>query len=270
MDHLRLPKTDPDLATDPGPGDTLTSRTYTALREEITRGKLAPGTKLVRRKLSRRLGVSTIPVMEALHRLERDGLVEHQTYSGTRVRTMTVQAIRDDNDLREALESQIARLCAQRCQSDDFNRLYYLAGRIDGMMASSTSSSSAQSSANSPAQPPAQTPEHLPEHSSEQSSEWMQMHMDFHLALARCSGCAPLIEELEKLWVREMMLFCWHSACFQPVPADWHHALVVAIASGDPARADAKSREHTRYGTEEFLSHLHQIDAPPHTAEAQN
>lgn len=220
---------------------TLTDRVFAVLREEIAQGKLAPGTKLVRRELSQRLGASTIPVMEALRRLEQDGLVEHQAYSGTRVRAITEQGVRDDSELREALESQVARLCAQRCTDADFNRLYYLAGRVDGVMAGT----------------------------APQSSQGMRLHMDFHLTLARCSGCILLADELEKLWFREMMLFCWDSARFKPVPLDWHHDLIDAIASHDPVTADAQAREHTRYGIDAFIFHLRDQKSASHDGPSQ-
>ena len=50
--------------------DTLTWRAYESLRLEILSGEFAPGDRLVRRTLSKRLGVSPMPVTEALHMLE--------------------------------------------------------------------------------------------------------------------------------------------------------------------------------------------------------
>ena len=58
--------------------------------------------------------MSVLPVSEALRRLEEDGLVESRPRAGTRVRVPSESDVRDLYELREALESQAARLFAER------------------------------------------------------------------------------------------------------------------------------------------------------------
>ena len=65
---------------------SLSDRAYGAIREEILRGQLRPGTPLSRRRLAQELGMSVLPVTDALRRLEVDGLVESRARAGTRVR----------------------------------------------------------------------------------------------------------------------------------------------------------------------------------------
>ena len=79
---------------------TLKSQIYETLRREILSGATPPGTRMVRRILSKRLGVSPIPVIEALHELEKDGLVESQPMYGHRVRSLSVETARNDHVLR--------------------------------------------------------------------------------------------------------------------------------------------------------------------------
>src|SRR2546428_9132914 len=98
----------------PAAGVSLAGQAYTAVREEILRGQLRPGTALSRRRLARDLGMSVVPVAEALRRLEDDGLVESRPRAGTRVRVPSEKDIRELYELREALESQSARLFAAR------------------------------------------------------------------------------------------------------------------------------------------------------------
>lgn len=69
-------------------------RVYTALREGIVRGTLAPGARLVEVEIAERLGVSRTPVREALTRLEREGYVA--TPSGKRARPMVAPLTKDD------------------------------------------------------------------------------------------------------------------------------------------------------------------------------
>lgn len=64
---------------------------YALLRDDILCGRLAPGERLVRKALAERLGVSTIPVIEALYMLEIDGYVENRALAGCRVRSLTMQ-----------------------------------------------------------------------------------------------------------------------------------------------------------------------------------
>ena len=58
--------------------------------------------------------MSLLPVAEALQALERDGLVESRPRVGTRVCLPCASEIRDRYQVREALESQAARLYAER------------------------------------------------------------------------------------------------------------------------------------------------------------
>lgn len=74
-------------------------RVYTALREGIVRGSLAPGARLVETDIADRLGVSRTPVREALTRLEREGYVA--TASGKRARPTVAPLTRED--VRELL-----------------------------------------------------------------------------------------------------------------------------------------------------------------------
>src|SRR5262245_65492826 len=75
----RLAGTERGLAV---PTVSLADRAYLALREEILRGQLRPGTPLSRRRLAREPRMSVVPVTEALQRLEGDGLVETRAQIG--------------------------------------------------------------------------------------------------------------------------------------------------------------------------------------------
>ena len=77
-------------------------------------------------------------------------------------------------------------------------------------------------------------------------------HQEFHLAIAQASTCTSLAEELQRIWFRRLMWMNWIKAThYRRVPADWHQQLVAALATRDPDRAEAKMREHVRYGHED-------------------
>ena len=92
----------------------LADQAYLSIREEILRGRLRPGAPLSRRRLARELGMSVVPVADALRRLEEAGLVESRSRAGTRVRVPSESDVKNLYELREALESQSARLFTQR------------------------------------------------------------------------------------------------------------------------------------------------------------
>jgi DNA-binding GntR family transcriptional regulator len=63
----------------------LRDEAYDRLRQAITEGELAPGQQLRPDELADELGLSRMPIREALSRLADDGLVETRPRSGTRV-----------------------------------------------------------------------------------------------------------------------------------------------------------------------------------------
>ena len=115
------------------PGESLAGRAYQQIRDEILRGDLAIGDVLSRRKLADRLNMSFLPITEAMQRLEVEGLVESRPRIGTRVRIPTEQDIRNSYVIREALESQAARLCAEHITAPDKKQLLTSAKHLDNL-----------------------------------------------------------------------------------------------------------------------------------------
>lgn len=74
------------------------------LRENILDGTLKPGTRLVIRQLAQELGVSQIPIREAIRSLEAQGLVTMVPHSGAHVSTLNVDEIHEIMELRSVLE----------------------------------------------------------------------------------------------------------------------------------------------------------------------
>ncbi len=78
------------------------------IRDAILEGRLAPGTPLRISALAQELGVSPIPVREALQVLAAEGLALHQPRRGMVVSTLTAGDIADTYDVRGALEALAA------------------------------------------------------------------------------------------------------------------------------------------------------------------
>lgn len=211
---------------------TLTQRVYDILRDEIMTGALSPGYRLVRRKESERLGVSRMAVTEALLKLEIDGFVESRPLYGSRVRPLTIDDVKNDEVLREALECQSAQLAAENATDQQLAELMKRAKKLDHMI----------------------TQENM------NSKAGMEAHFDFHVQLARSGGFERFAEELQRVWFRRLMRLNWIKATYyKRVPENWHQLVVRACQSRDPQIARDQMREHVRFGNEDSLKALKMI-----------
>lgn len=82
------------------------------LRHAILRGDIPPGSRLVENRLAETMGISRTPIREAMHKLEREGLLKKLPNSGFTVTGLTRQDIEETFGIRSVLESYAARLAA--------------------------------------------------------------------------------------------------------------------------------------------------------------
>lgn len=94
--------------------NSLHSRVYNRIRNDILNGVYEPGESLVELKLSEELGVSRTPVREALRQLELEGLVQSVPNKGATVRGVTEQDIQDIYTIRMLIEGLAARWAAEK------------------------------------------------------------------------------------------------------------------------------------------------------------
>lgn len=78
----------------------------------ILRGELAPGSRITEPMIASRLGVSRVPVREALRDLESTGLVESRKHTGTFVRQLSPKETADLYELRSVLDAFAGRAAA--------------------------------------------------------------------------------------------------------------------------------------------------------------
>lgn len=204
----------------------LAERAYLIIRDRILKGELRLGAPLSRRKLAAELGMSLLPVAEALQRLEGDGLVESRPRSGTRVFLPTPEDIREQYEVREALESQAARLFAQRATVREQIELMRMAENMDAMFNRCAAGE--------------REPDFL--------FAVQSYHSDLHLRIAEYTRCGALRQTIEK---NQILIFNWAfdvAARRPPLPPRFHRDLIEALCKGDPETADNAMRQHIRYG----------------------
>jgi len=93
------------------------------LRAEVLDGSRPPGSKLVERDLAEELGVSRVPVRDALKALAAEGLVTLRPRTWAVVSEFSAEDIADLTEVRQALEGLAFRLAAQRRTEEGLTRL---------------------------------------------------------------------------------------------------------------------------------------------------
>ena len=90
---------------------------------EIVSGRLSPGTRLLVRELSERLGVSVTPIREAFRLVGGEGLVELSSRRGAWVAKINTDEVEDIYECRAALSDLTARQCAARASDEELATL---------------------------------------------------------------------------------------------------------------------------------------------------
>lgn len=217
-----------------GSGQSLSNRAYQQIRKEILCGELSIGDVISRRQLAERLNMSFLPITEALKCLEAEGIVESRSRVGTRIRVPNEQDVRDRIVIREALESQAARLCALNVSEEEKQQLRTSARHLDELQKLCV-----QETGNSRFLFSVHT-----------------YHMEFHMRIAELSRCPGLRRAIEK---EQILVFNWvhHIAADRRTqPVQFHLDLAEAVCSGDPVVADTTMRAHVRYGADQVVGNL--------------
>jgi len=212
---------------------SLSSRAYQTILNRILRGIVPMGGELSRRKLSVELGMSILPVSEALQRLQNEGIVETQPRVGTRVRIPAPRDMRARYEIREALECQTARLFCRHATSADLAEVLKVAKQVDALFNRCFSR-------------PKNDPDFL--------YLVQETHTRFHMQIAEVAGCGALRQMLE---ANQVLTFNWlyYVAASRPsLPAGFHYELAQALCQHDEEVADHAMRAHIRFGLNGVLS----------------
>ncbi|MFN8001936.1 MAG: GntR family transcriptional regulator [Acidobacteriota bacterium] len=206
----------------------LAAEAYLILRERILRGELPIGKVISRRKVATELGVSLLPVSEALQRLEFEGLLESRPRAGTRVKIPTENDVRGHYVVREALEMQAARLFAAVATTQERSELQRLAARVDTL-------------------------------SSQPDGDrflYLTLHERLHRRIAEGAHCKPLCDAIEKNQVLASTWLCTPRPAASDETPRRHQDLVEALVNGSPDAAAEAMRQHINNALNNTLQRL--------------
>jgi len=153
---------------------TLGERAYAKLADLLISGRLGPGEKLSLRAAADMLGVSIMPVREAVSRLVADKALEVTPNRAVRVPLMSAAQFRDLTKVRIAIEGHAA---AQAAELRDTRDLVSIASAEQAMRA--------ESEASTPDLPRA-----------------VELNKSFHFAVYEAAHSPILVEIIRALWLK--------------------------------------------------------------------
>ncbi len=154
--------------------ETLGERVTGELRALLVAGRLAPGEKLSLRRVAEALGVSMMPVREAVSRLAADGALEVLPGRAVRVPVLSLAQFRELTRLRLVVEGFAAEEAARQATPADVDRI----AAFDAAFRQAAS-----------ADPP-------------DSAAAVAANRDLHFALYEAAAMPSLIEMIERLWLK--------------------------------------------------------------------
>lgn len=104
---------------------------YDLLHQAIIRGDYKPGERVVIDDVASKLGVSPIPIREALRQLEADGFIEIAPYIGATVTEISAESVFEIFALLETMEAICGRAACRRMSEDEIQQLDDLVQQMD-------------------------------------------------------------------------------------------------------------------------------------------
>jgi len=179
---------------------------YNAIRHDILIGEYESNAPLVVSRLSEQMGMSIIPIREAMRRLENEGLVTVVPHKGVTVAEYDTRDVAQIYDVRAILESRAAAMAASRATRRDIEALERLLARIKESLGNGDYKS------------------------------YSEANNAFHEILYGCSGNFWLCKTIFDLWGRtrrSMAAMKWSAQHRERMVAD-HDKTVDALRSGKP------------------------------------
>ncbi len=105
----------------------LCERAYSELKSAVVNGWFKAGERLVETKLAGIMGISRTPLREAIHKLEREGLVYKLPTGGHAVNSASEEDIRETRGVAGILLGYAAYLATSRVTESDLNLLRRIA-----------------------------------------------------------------------------------------------------------------------------------------------
>lgn len=192
------------------------------LRQQILVGGLLPGTPLNQEALADELGVSRMPIRQALKRLQIEGLVQRQQNRRVVVTPLSREEIEEIFDMRIALEPLALRLAIPRVTPQDLRRIGYA---LDDASA------------------------------DDDPASFGTRNSAYHMALVQPCGRPRLLREIRSLLdlSDRYQRAAYRDGTFTGPLRDEHERLLEAVRTGDAEAGAEVLAQHIRQGRDRLV-----------------
>lgn len=205
------------------------------IRKRILDGDFTPGYRLVLGSIAGELGMSAVPVREAIRQLEAEGLVTFERNVGAHVSMVDDSQYRDSMQALSLLEGSATALAARRLTEDDIRRARHLNALMEDVL------------------------------ERFDPRGFTALNQQFHAVLfAKCAN-ARVLELVEAEWSRLSRL---RDSTFSFVPGRAresvreHQDILVLIEQGAPlGEIETAARSHRSATLDAYMEHEHPDEA---------
>ncbi|MBW2368735.1 MAG: FCD domain-containing protein [Deltaproteobacteria bacterium] len=149
---------------------TLSDQIEARLIELILTGQIAPGSRLIIKEIADEMGISSMPVRDALTRLAGGGIVRLEKNRGYTVNVVSEAEFKEITELRRTLEPMAAVTGCRNTKPKDLQKIFNIEKDYSQAL----------------------------KHG--ESQRGLKINRDFHFSLYRLAQRPVLLEFLEKLW----------------------------------------------------------------------
>jgi DNA-binding GntR family transcriptional regulator len=196
------------------------------IRGQILDGTLRPGARLVEDRLSAELGVSRVPVREALRGLSIEGLVRLEPNRGASVTEVTPALVAELVEVRTLLEALNARLAARRHDP-----------RIVALLQDTLRRGNAAAQSGT-------------------ADELARLNAEFHERLAEASRNSVLSDIMRSLRERTSLAFSINGRIRAREDWEEHAGVLAAVIDGDEEMAALLAARHVKNAAAAFARTL--------------
>jgi DNA-binding GntR family transcriptional regulator len=197
-----------------------------ALRDAILSGRLSPGKRLRQEALAKTFNASPTPIREAFRALQAEGLLTYIPHKGMTVAGISEGDIKEIYLLRKYLEGLAARLAVEHLGERDLAELEALQKKMEAALG------------------------------ARDFRRLARVNHTFHTIIHHASRARRLHEVISRLWLLSPFDMLWvvRGRAEQSVQEHW--AILEALRSRDPDRAERALRLHVGSAADSLLRHI--------------
>jgi DNA-binding GntR family transcriptional regulator len=227
VSHIKMP-----LVTPPATAGHRTKQefVYHTLHKALLACEIEPGERLVIDDLAKRLGVSIIPVREALQLLQAEGLVVNVPHVGATAAPLSRESIVDVFSVLEGLEVVGTRLVAERGSTEAVKALAPIVAAMDAAAG------------------------------TRRFEQWADLNTRFHQAISAATGLPLLLEMTERMlgrWDRIRRHYFKGVLRHRVLEAQREHRNILsALEDRDLPRLQSEVQHHNRCALAAYLRYV--------------